>query len=448
MPKDRARHLFLAGLVLTAACRRGPAAAPATTGVVPNRSPAPAPADEPRTLCLAEPGGPGSDADRDLRAAQDRARRRPLRADEWVSAGSQWVRTARRTADPGFYVNVDGCARVALQNEPAFSPALALRGLVLMNDHRFEEARALAESVLARDPENPVALGAWSDALLELGRYDEAGTAAQRLMDVRPGMAAYTRGSYLRWLRGDTARAKLLVRDALAGRDARDPEPAAWTFVEAAHIFWHEGDYAGADAVYAEALKWVGDYPAALVGRARVAIARGEPRSAVDALVRAARTRPLPETFWLMGDALAMEGDQAGAREAYARVVAEGRRGDRLTLALFYLVKNRDLDEAERLLRDERSGRAGVYMDDALAFLLYRQGRFAEARTASDRALRLGTPDARLLYHAGAIRLAAGDREAGRSLLQRALRQNPGFDWTGAAEARALLQGETRVASR
>jgi tetratricopeptide (TPR) repeat protein len=449
MPKDPTRHLFLAGLLLTAACRRGPAAAPATTAVLPDRSPAPAATDgEPRTLCLAEPGGAGRDADRDLRAAQDRARRRPMRADEWVAAGSQWVRTARRTADPGFYLNVDGCARVALQNEPAFSPALALRGLALMNDHRFEEARALAASALLRDPENPVALGAWSDALLELGRYDEAGAAAQRLMDVRPGMAAYTRGSYLRWLRGDTGRAKLLVRDALAGRDARDPEPAAWTFVEAAQIFWHEGDYAGADAVYAEALKWVSDYPAALVGRARVAIARGEPRSAVDALVRASRTRPLPETFWLMGDARAMQGDDAGAREAYARVVAEGRRGDRLTLALFYLAKNRDLEEADRLLRAERSGRGGVYMDDALAFLLYRQGRLAEARTASDRALRLGTPDARLLYHAGAIRLAVGDRAAGRSLLQRALRLNPGFDWTGAAEARALLQGETRVASR
>jgi Flp pilus assembly protein TadD len=128
--------------------------------------------------------------------------------------------------------------------------------------------------------------------------------------------------------------------------------------------------------------------------------------------------------------------------------VAEGRRGDRLTLALFYLAKNRDLEEAERLLRDEHSGRGGIYVDDALAFLLYRQGRLAEARTASDRALRLGTPDARLLYHAGAIRLAAGERTAGRRLLQRALRQNPVFDWTGAAEARALLQADTRMASR
>ena len=95
-----------------------------------------------------------------------------------------------------------------------------------------------------------------------------------------------------------------------------------------------------------------------------------------------------------------------------------------------------------RLIDDERRSRGGLYIDDTYAWVLYRAGRLAEARQASDRALRLRTPDARLLYHAGAIQLASGN-SAGRALIEKALALNPHFDLTGAAEARALLARRT-----
>lgn len=404
-------------------------------------------ANENQELCLVDPQGT-SPVDKQLRAFQAGVRKLPAKSDGWILVGRHWVREARLASDPGFYVNVGACAAVALELEPGFVPALELQGLVLTNNHKFEEARKLAEEVLAQEPENVIALGSLSDALLELGRYDEAALAAQRQMSVRPGMAAHARGSYIRWLKGDTRNAKLLIRDALVDRDSRDPEPAAWTFVEAATIYWHEADYSGADAVYAEALKWVPGYPGALVGRSRVAIARRQPRQAVEYLETAYRACPLPETAWLLGDAREMSGDAAGAREAYDLVVQQGRRGDKLTLALFYATKNRDIDEALRLIEEERKARGGVYVDDAYAWALYRAGRIAEARAAGDRALRLGTKDARLLYHAGAIRMAAGDEAGGRKLVERALTLNPGFDWTGAAEARGLLDAAPKKAPK
>jgi len=393
--------------------------------------------DESRELCLADPGGSAQEALR-FRTFQAAARKRG-RPDDWVRAGGEWVRKARRSADPGFYLNSDGCAATALVLEPEHAAALGLRGVALLNQHRFAEAQALAERALKRSPDDIGALGLASDALLELGRYDEAAAAAQRQMSLLPGMAAHARGSYLRWLKGDTQRAKLLVRDALVGRNPADPEPAAWTFVEAGTIFWHEADYAGADAIYAEALKWVADYPAALVGRARVAMAQKQPRIAIAYLRKAHAARPLVETAWLLGDAEAMAGDSGAAERAYDEALREGRRGDRLGLAYLCAVKNRDIEEALRAIEEERRQRGGVYVDDVYAWVLYRAGRLAEARLASDRALRLGTRDARLLYHAGAIRIAAGDEDRGRVLVRRALTLNPGFDWTGAAEAKALV---------
>jgi tetratricopeptide (TPR) repeat protein len=394
-------------------------------------------ADEARQVCLTEATG-RSPVDQALDSDQARARRFPTKPEAWVAVGWEWVRKARFSGDPGFYVNVSSCADEALRVSPDNSAARELRGLVLMNGHKFEEARQEAEKIVARDPSNSVALGTLSDALLELGRFDDAVAAAQRAANVKPDSATYARASYFRWLTGDKDGAKQLIRSALSGRDRRDPEPAAWTFVEAAKIFWHEADYDGADAVLGEALRWVPSYPPARVARGRVALSPGAPDRAITFLERAYRAQPLPETAWLLADARAMTGDVAGAEGEEQRVVQAGRRGDRLTLASYYATKNREIDEALRLIEEERSGRGGVYVDDTYAWVLYRAGRIEEAREASDRALRLGTPDARILYHAGAIRIAAGMPE-GRALIEKALSINPKFDLTGAKEARTLL---------
>jgi tetratricopeptide (TPR) repeat protein len=450
MLMSRNRTALLVAATLCAGCRKVPVPAETASkhAAETRTSAGTLTGDESKALCLAEPNGAPT-IDRQLRLQQKRARELPTKSDEWVLAGRQWVRKARLASDPGFYVNVDGCAAVALEVEPGAVPALELTALVRMNDHRFDEARQVAEDILGKDGEDFLALGTLSDALLELGRYDEAAEAAQRQMTLLPSMPTYSRGSYIRWLRGDTGSAKNLIKEALVSRDARDPEPAAWTFVEAAAIFWHQADYDGADAIYGEALKWVPDYPAALIGRGRIAIAKRQPRQAVDLLEKAYGIRPLPEAAWLIGDAKEMLGDAAGAHEAYDRVVRQGRRGDKLTLALFYATKNRDVEEAQRLIEEERRGRGGIYVDDVHSWVLFRAGRLAEARTASQRAIRLGTKDARLLYHAGAIRIASGEEIAGRNLVRQALALNPSFDRTGAEEARALLASEPRkMASR
>jgi Flp pilus assembly protein TadD len=208
-------------------------------------------------------------------------------------------------------------------------------------------------------------------------------------------------------------------------------------------LYWNEGDYDGADAVFSEALKWLPGYPAALVGRARVALSRNQPKPAIEFLEKAYKVSPLVETSWLLGDAREMLGDSVAARSEYERVVQQGKRTDRLTLALFYATKGIQQDEALKLIEAERAVRGGPYVDDTYAWALFRAGRIGEAREASDHALRLGTLDARLLYHGGAIRLAAGDN-TGRELIRKALTLNPKFDRTGATEAASLVDGNEK----
>lgn len=438
MSRFRIRSSLL--VLLFAGCARDPVPAPNAASMLP-------PLEESKALCLASVQGKTA-VDRDLARAQAKARSLPSHADAWVASGRGWVRKARWSADAGFYVNVEGCAAEALRADPGYVPAMELRSLVLMNNHQFESARALAEQILQRSPDSVIGNGTLSDASLELGRYDQAAQSAQAQMNAQPGMAAFSRAAYLNWLKGDTRSAKLFIRDALMDRNAADPEAAAWTFVEAGMMYWQQGDYDGADAIFSEALRWVPDYPSALVGRGRVALARGQSAVAINDLANAQRRHPLVETAWLLGDAYEHAHDIAHARQAYAEAERLGRRGDRFTWALFLASKNRNADQAVRLLEAERSTRGGIYVDDAWAWALYRAGRFDEARKASAQALRLGTRDARLLFHAGAIALATGDAAQGRKLINEALALNPGFDMSGAAEARALLASTSQTLAR
>jgi len=108
-------------------------------------------------------------------------------------------------------------------------------------------------------------------------------------------------------------------------------------------------------------------------------------------------------------------------------------------LALFYADHDRRPEEALRLARLEAAGRGDIYTDDTLAWACYKNGRLAEAARAAHRALRLGTEDAMLHYHAGTIAAALGHERIAARHLRRALGLNPHFDLRQAPRARAAL---------
>src|SRR5439155_10712632 len=139
------------------------------------------------------------------------------------------------TEDPGYYLHADACAEVALAISPDDPTALDLRALVLLNQHQFADAEKTARKILEKRGDDPVAWGNLSDALLEMGRTEEASRAAQTMVDLKPNLPSYARAAHFRWLAGDSAGAKAFYRHAIdAGADQRDPEPRAWVLVQTA----------------------------------------------------------------------------------------------------------------------------------------------------------------------------------------------------------------------
>jgi tetratricopeptide (TPR) repeat protein len=397
-----------------------------------------------RRLALADPGD-HERVDHEVRSRQRRAEQLGDASEGWILLGHAWVKKARATRNSTGYANARAAAEVVLEREPQNPLALNIVAQALLERHEFAEALDIVRGILHYHPEDLQALGSLADATLELGRYPEALSAVDKLNDLKPGLPGYARAAHLQWLRGDRSAALETYRLAIeSARDPSDPEPRCWVMVQAAYVFWHQADYDGADAGFQRALESCTDYAPALIGRGRVALALGHVARAVELLTKAWKKSPDTETAWRLGDALTAAGDLPGAERHYARVVSEGARHDPRTTALFLATKQRDTALAVRLAEEEMRRRPNVYTADALAWALHRAGRAGEAKSAAERALSLGTKDAALLYHSGAIRMASGDARGGSALVREALELNPNFDPTGAPEARKLLLSQDR----
>jgi tetratricopeptide (TPR) repeat protein len=230
------------------------------------------------------------------------------------------------------------------------------------------------------------------------------------------------------------------------GNNPADPEPRCYALTQAANLFFHLGDYDGADAGYASALKECANYPHAMLGKGKVALAKGEPVRAVSWLEQGVKQSESIELRWRLGDALVADGKPERAESVFAELISAGREEDPRTTAQFLAAHNREPALAVELARKELKTRGGIYAADALAFALYRANELEEAAKLVDQMLALKTPDSAIEYHAGAILLARGETERGIALLKSALARNPKFDAIGAADAERLLTQAERGA--
>ena len=192
------------------------------------------------------------------------------------------------------------------------------------------------------------------------------------------------------------------------------------------------------------ALAVVPNHAAAIAGLGRLALGRGDLTEAAARFEEAAAILPLPEYVIALGEVQEAAGDMPAANASYDLARAETALFEAagvdvdLELALFE-ADHGDPAKAVRLAEAAYAARRTIRTSDALAWAYYRAGRFDEASRLSEEALRLGTRDPLLRYHAGMIAVAAGEGEHGAVLLNEALTLDPGFSATGAAAARAAL---------
>lgn len=385
--------------------------------------------------------------DKDIAFFEKRAAEDTQSAGDRAELAGRYLQRSRETGNFNDVYRAEKLAResLALRGVRNSATNTTLIG-ALLEQHRFAEARDLAQQLVAEEPTIDRYRSMLGEIDLEVGDYDGARSAFESLSGRSRGSLSIA-PSYARWLEitGNTPAARLMLYRALGMADSLKEmprEPLAWYHMRVADLEMRNGRLNNA----ANQLRIGRDIlpfdHRLLSADARLAALRHEWRRVIALGDSAIATVLDPGTIGLVGDAYAALGDTAKAAE-YNRTmevaVVQQPGAYHRAWSLFLLDHDRRIPEVLAKVQEELKTRRDIYGYDLFGWALYKQHRYPEAQAALAKARSLGTEDAVLFYHAGMIELATGNTSGARQLLEHALELNPIFDPSHPAIAKATL---------
>ena len=355
----------------------------------------------------------------------------PPSADALVLEAQRALQRVRATEDPLHYATAERALDKAHRLDSRSAGLALARGELEMSKHHFRAGLrwGLRARRLAPDTVRP--LGLIADAQIELGRYEDAERTLQRLVELKPGVAAYSRISYFRELHGDLPGATEAMRLAVSAAGTK-PADSAGLRVLLGQLELAGGRTAAGERLFRMILAADPANAKALDGMADVELAKGRPRAALARWRQLSAAVPSPHYATDVVELSQLYGTPAETRRAIERVrsldralVAAGADvdGESAVFEADYGSPRRALAMARRAYAEAPA----VQRADALGWALTRAGRPAEAIRYAREAMRLGTPEPMFLYHGAMAAKEAGRAGLARRWLARLLRESPGF---------------------
>ncbi|MGH7848425.1 MAG: tetratricopeptide repeat protein [Candidatus Binatia bacterium] len=396
------------------------------------------------------------DVDQAILFYQHKLQRRPTDVRSLHGLGDAFIKKARVSGDFKYFDLAAQALTEALKIDPGNGGVLRHMAYVSFSRHEFQQAVRQAARALELNPADAHAYGVLGDSHLELGEYEETANAYGKMIELDRGFYAHARMAGLRSIRGDTSGAITDLEAAIeSGRkDAVPRESLAWAQWQLGNEYFSLGMVEQAENQYLKALNTHSNYYRALAGMAQARAARKKYPEAIQLYQKALGIIPLPEYAAALGDLLNHLGQSEESARYYRLVEYIGRLSAanqviyNRELAYFYADHDLKLAVALELAQKEIEIRKDVHGYDVLAWTLYKNERYDEALQAIQEALKLGTRDAKLFFHAGMIYRRLGETEKAKEFLSRALVTNAHFHILQADVARrALAEMEARGAA-
>ncbi|HLK61039.1 MAG TPA: tetratricopeptide repeat protein [Chthonomonadaceae bacterium] len=384
----------------------------------------------------------------------EKARTDANSAPAWVNLGDALMQKVRETSDFAYYSHAEAAYHQALVCNPNNTDAMAGLAWVYGGRHSFDKSVEWANRALALDGANNIAYGIIGDAEVELGDYDAAFDHYQKMLNLRPDLASYSRGAYLLYVTGDLRKGRWLMGKAI---EAGGPfaENTAWCRSRLALMLFSDGNMLAAQQVLNTGLKAAPNNMHLLAMMGRVKTAMHDYPAAIEFYRKANAVAPDHNTLAALADLYRLTGNNAEAEkqeealeELHTRNQVNGIH-DHMQIAQFYSDHARNPVEAVRLAEEHKNSK-NVFEADILAWCYYQNGQYNEAKEAITRALSRRTPEAKFLYHAGMIYAKLGEVGTARTYLYQALSLNPQFSPLDAPRAVAAVKelGETHAVAR
>jgi tetratricopeptide (TPR) repeat protein len=347
----------------------------------------------------------GSPAEMQIERARAELEAHPGRVKSLNALAVALTRRARESGDTRYYEDAAQALEQASRSEPDNPASMRIAAWVAMGRHQFAAAYDLTRRYDRRHGADPWNLSVMGDALMELGRYDEAEKAYQRMVDLKPGPIAYSRVAYLRELRGDLQGAEEMMRTAYAATRPEESEDRAWLQVQVAHLRSLQNDAAGAEAAYRQALAEFPGYHYALAGHSELALRLGRAEEAAALAQRSIDAAPHAERYLLLADALRAldrETEARAAEDTFERLAlanVDNPDNENHDLVLYYLERRPDPARALAIARLEATRRQDIHTLDRLAMALEANGRHHEAARLMKRIREIGSRDPVIVAH-------------------------------------------------
>lgn len=382
----------------------------------------------------------------------EQVRATPSNDKALVNLGDGLMQKVRETSNFAYYGYAEKVYEQALSVNPNNSDAMTGLAWVHGGRHAFDKSVEWANKAIALNSSSNIAYGIIGDAELELGEYDAAIEHYQKMIDIRPDLASYSRGAYALFITGDMKKGRWLMQKAI---DSGGPfaENTAWCRSRLANMLMSDGNVLAARQVLEQGLKSAPQNMHLLMGMGRVKAMMREYPSAIEFYKKANSVAPDHNTMASLADLYRLTGNKAEAekQEAALEALHTSNQGngvhDHMQIAQYYSDHARNPVEAVRLAEEHKNTK-NVFEADTLAWCYYQNGQYKEAKEAIDRALSQKTPEAKFLYHAGMIAAKMGEISTARKYLYQALSLNPQFSPLDTPHAVAAVQELGKTAPR
>ncbi|QES52364.1 hypothetical protein DEJ50_12190 [Streptomyces venezuelae] len=363
----------------------------------------------------------------------------------WAVLGSAYLEQARRGSDPAWYPKAEKALKRSLELRSAGQGNFdAMTGMGALANARgdFVTGKKWGELVRAQSPRRWTAYPVLVDAYSGAGDYKAAEAAMERLVELRPGLAAYARAAQVYRDRGWREDATASMEKAAGA--ARTPAEKAYCLSRLGELAWERGEATESLRLYEAALRTDPAQPQALGGRARALASLGRGGEAVRDYRMALGRSAVPRLALELGELLESLDREDEARAAdgpytlLAGLAAKGGTQEAVVLGL-YEADHGDRTSAVRRLTAEWDRHKSVQVADALGWALHRSGDSESGLEYAKKATDLGLRSADFAYHRAMMERALGDTASARRHLQEALRTNPGFSPVRAAAAKEAL---------
>ncbi len=392
-----------------------------------------------------------SPAERSIAEARKSIEKKPTQCAGYNQLAMALARRARETSEVTYYAQAEDALKKSFELAPGNLDGEKVHVWLLLGRHEFPAALDAAKILNKRVPDDVLIYGFLTDANAELGNYKDAETAAQWMLNLRPGnLPGMTRAAYLRELFGDVDGAYELMDMAYQSTPPTEVEDRAWILSQMGHLKLSAGKTSEADTILQQALALFPGYHYALGTLAKVRITQKRYSDAVALLQQRYQAALHAENLYDLAEALELAGRTEESRKAFAefeiKSLAESSRKDNSSreLVFYYADHAHQPAEALKIAQQEYAWRHDVYTLDAYAWALHVNGKDAEARKQIETALAVGIRDAKLLRHAGEIALKAGDPMGAERYLQQAVSLNT----LGSDQAQTLLPSLAQRARR